>query len=314
MGFATQVGHGVDRQGDIEAVFVGEARGRFDADRGSDAAEHDLGHALALQPGFEVGVGEGAPGLLGHQVVGRLLLQFGDQVGEVRRKFAAHLMLGAAGRAAGDIDQADRQIAFTEGIEKGNGIRDNAGHGFGRGEGLDTFLQVDDDEGGLRIEGSDGHVELLWGLIEKAFEQIDAGGNGSLFLRRETGGDGLAQPVVARGAIGLDQVAAGLGQGQEGLAAVGWIGCADDEAPGLQRRYGSAHGLRAHALGLGQACQGLRPFVSQPHDHRCFRWRQAVLRRLVAQAAAQLGGQGADVGGESVCHKNVKKTTKFNFV
>src|ERR1700733_3027925 len=40
-----EVGHGVGDQRDVEAVLVGLAGGRFDADAGRDAADDDLGDA-----------------------------------------------------------------------------------------------------------------------------------------------------------------------------------------------------------------------------------------------------------------------------
>jgi hypothetical protein len=58
-----EVGHGVGDQGDVEAVLVGLAGGRFDADAGGDAADDDLGDAEFGEVGGEVGVVERAPGV-----------------------------------------------------------------------------------------------------------------------------------------------------------------------------------------------------------------------------------------------------------
>jgi len=134
------------------------ASGRLHAEAGGDAGEHHLGDAKSSQPRLEVGVGEGAPRLLGHQQVTRLRVQLGREIGPIRRQaFEAVALFGPARRDASDIDQHHRQASALERGGQSRGGGQDAGDGMGGGEADDALLQVDDDERGLRVEGGDGH-------------------------------------------------------------------------------------------------------------------------------------------------------------
>jgi hypothetical protein len=86
VGVLIHIGHGVGGERDVEAEFIGVAGGRFDAEAGGDAAEHNLCHALASQVIFKVGAGKRTPGSFGHKMILGLPIQFGQQVRPVGRE------------------------------------------------------------------------------------------------------------------------------------------------------------------------------------------------------------------------------------
>ena len=115
------VGHGIDSECDIEAEFVGVARGGLDPGAGGDTGNDDLGDAILLQILLQIGVGEGAAGSFGHDMIARLPVQFRDQVGPAGGKFARRSgLLGAAGRDAIDIDQHHRQLSRAKRLDQCN--------------------------------------------------------------------------------------------------------------------------------------------------------------------------------------------------
>ena len=132
MGVGVVVGHRVCGEHDVVAVVVGGACGGFDAGAGGDAGQHDLGDAEVAQQGVQAGVVEGAAAPLGDQVVARLPLQFVDDVRPARGKRAGAAMaataagVGAAGSAAGDVDQHDGEVMLTEGLRQGSRARHGA--------------------------------------------------------------------------------------------------------------------------------------------------------------------------------------------
>lgn len=134
----------------------------LDADAGGDAGDGDLGDAEFFQVRSQPGVGEGAPGSLGERVIMRLGVQLRDEIGPAGGKFAdADPLLRAARRAAGDIDEDDREVVAAERIGEGGGARhDRVGRVRG-GQCYDALLQIDEDEGGFRVERGDGHGEFL---------------------------------------------------------------------------------------------------------------------------------------------------------
>jgi len=79
----------------------------------------------------------------------RLPVEFGDEIGPSGGKLRGRpSLLGAARRAAGDIDEHDRQAAAAEGVGQGAGAFHHLVDRMRGGEGDDAFLQVDHDEGG----------------------------------------------------------------------------------------------------------------------------------------------------------------------
>jgi hypothetical protein len=111
-----QVGHGVDRERDIEPEFMGLPRGGLDAGAGGDADHDDLRDVGLPEIFLEVGAGEGAPRPLGDDMIGRLPVEFGKEFGPAWGKRAARARpLGAARRSAVDIDENDRQLARAKG-------------------------------------------------------------------------------------------------------------------------------------------------------------------------------------------------------
>ena len=94
-------------------------RGRFDPDARGAAREADR-RAPAPWPGRgEVRAGERAPRLLGHQVVLGLPVQLGGEIGESFRERSARAgLFRAARRAAGHVDEHDRQAVTAEGVRQ----------------------------------------------------------------------------------------------------------------------------------------------------------------------------------------------------
>ena len=71
----------------------------------------------ALQMGFEIGVGEGARRALGHDMVLRLPVQLGDEIGPAGRKCLGGCAAAPSGPApAGDVDEHDRQAMTAKRI------------------------------------------------------------------------------------------------------------------------------------------------------------------------------------------------------
>jgi hypothetical protein len=66
----------------------------------------------------------------------------------------------AAGRAAGDVDEHDRQAALTKRGRQRAGLPQHFSDGVDRGIGEDALLQVNDDQSGFWIEGSNGHEKF----------------------------------------------------------------------------------------------------------------------------------------------------------
>lgn len=158
MGFQIGVGHGVERQGNVETEVAGMAGSGFDAHAGGDADDHHLGDALALQPGFEIGLDESACRALRHRVVPRVWLQIGDEIRPTGGKFPdAGRLVRPAGRHPGDIDEHDRQAMGAKCLGQGCCPFQHIFNGMGRRQRDDAFLQVDDDQRRLMVERGDCH-------------------------------------------------------------------------------------------------------------------------------------------------------------
>jgi hypothetical protein len=162
VGVRVRVGHGVDGEGDVEPLLVRLAGGRLDPDAGGDARDDDLRDAPGLQVLRKARVGERAPLPLRHDVVVRLRVQGGDEISPSggRLSTAARLFRPACWRT-GDRDEHDRQPVPTEGVSERAGVRHDLVDGVDGGGSEDASLQIDDDEGGRRVKGGDGHGVLL---------------------------------------------------------------------------------------------------------------------------------------------------------
>lgn len=152
------------------AVLVGGAGAGLDADAGGDAGQHDLGDPAAAQLQVEVGAVEGAPVPLGDGDVLVVPGQFVDDDVPALREAA-----GAAGSVVaaaygvrsvgggGDPYEDDREALCAEGVREQHGPLHDLGGGVG-GEARvsdDAVLQVDDDEGGVRVERGDCHGQAF---------------------------------------------------------------------------------------------------------------------------------------------------------
>jgi hypothetical protein len=112
--------------------------------------------------GFKTGVREGARRVLGHHMVPRLPVQLGDEIGPAGRKLSmASRLLRPARRAAGDIDEHDRQAMSAKGLCQRSDVLHHTVHGMHGRERNDAFLKIDDNERGLRVESGQGHGVFL---------------------------------------------------------------------------------------------------------------------------------------------------------
>ena len=301
MGVGGQVGHRVGGEGDVVAVFVGGAGGRLDADAGRDTGQHDLGDAAAAQVDVEVGAVERAPVPLGDDdVLGMPGQLVDDLVGIGGRRTGPALQLGAAGQAIGavggeaDPDQDHGKVVLPERIGE---LRRPVDHVRGRvrlaGKDGDAVLQVDDDEGGLGVDGGDGHSEpLSWvvddrsggrleGVVEesKGFEDGLPFGFGALVLQC------LGQPLLPDLPVTLEPVPPGGGQRDDLPAAVLRVGMALDQVGLAQGGEDRGHRLWAHPLGRRQLTRRRRTVLVQPAEHGRLRRGQVVLVRELLQPA-----------------------------
>jgi hypothetical protein len=161
VGVGVAVGHGVGDEDDVVAVVVGAAGGGFDADGGSDASDENLSDVAPAEVGIEIGVDECAGAVLGDEMVGGFDVEFGDQVGPVRRQghFGADKIGAAGGRGAGwiYIDEDDGKISPAECVGELGGAVDDFVHRVGAGDGDDSFLEIDDDQSGDGVEMGEWH-------------------------------------------------------------------------------------------------------------------------------------------------------------
>jgi hypothetical protein len=112
------------------------------------------------QEGVEAGVVECAATPLGDQVVGRLDVEFVDEVGPAGRQCGAAAGpsgLGAPRRASGDVDQDHGQAVSPElGGQVGRLFDDGGDRTAGVGRD-DALLQVDHDERGPGVDRCQCH-------------------------------------------------------------------------------------------------------------------------------------------------------------
>ena len=154
------IGHGIGDEDDVIAVIVGAASGGFDADGGGDAGDENLSDLAAAEVGVEVGADERAGAIFGDEMIGGLDFEFGDKIGPVgrQRHFGAD-EVGAGGSGAGRIYvyENDGEISLAECARESGGAVDDFGHRMSAGGGDDSFLEIDDDQGGDGIELCEWH-------------------------------------------------------------------------------------------------------------------------------------------------------------
>lgn len=111
-------------------------------------AEDDLSHSVLGQQFVEVRAVECSPRLLGHEEIGRLLIEFGHEFGPVGVPFTCrHRGLRTSGRSADDADEHDRKAFCTKGAGKGCGLFEDTVYGMGEFAAGDPFLQIGKDQG-----------------------------------------------------------------------------------------------------------------------------------------------------------------------
>ncbi len=154
----THVGHGVEGEGDIETRLIGLACRGLDAGSRRNARDHHLGDVPRFQQGFEIRAGEGAPGPLRHHDVPGLLVQLRNEVGPSFRTGARLTRLfRPAWRTAGDVDEHHRPVALAESVGERPSPLDDVADRVDGGKTDDALLQVDDDQGRIRIERGQRH-------------------------------------------------------------------------------------------------------------------------------------------------------------
>lgn len=145
-----QVGHGVNRERDIEAKFMGMPRGRLDAGAGGNADLRDVGLPEIF---LEVSAGEGGPRPSGDDVVGWLPVELGEEIGPSGRKRAERARpLSATRCCAVGTDEDDRQLARAKGLGQRDGLVHDAIDRMHGRQTEDGLLQVDHEQGRLRVE------------------------------------------------------------------------------------------------------------------------------------------------------------------
>ena len=140
-----------------------EARGGLDADAGGNANQYHLRDALLAQIRFEVGVRERAPGALGHQMIRRLLIQFGHEVRKAGGEVAGRTRTVPRGPGAPPAtltSTTGRPWRRNASIRPTERLHDLCG-GMGGGQRDDALLQIDDDQCGLCVERGEGHDVFL---------------------------------------------------------------------------------------------------------------------------------------------------------
>ncbi len=128
-----------------------------------------------------------------------------------------------AGRAARDVHEHDRQTAFAERVGQRARPAHDVAQRVNDGQAREALLQVDDDQGGVRIEPGECHERSFQGtpsVVDQPLEQRDGGREFILFPCCKPRLDGPAEPVLARRASLADQLPAGVGEREEGLPAV----------------------------------------------------------------------------------------------
>ena len=310
------VGHGVDGERDVEARFIGLARGRLDAGAGGDAGDHHLGDALRLSNGFEIGAGERAPGPLGHHDVAGLLVQFGDEVGPAGRT-RSRMRRGCSvrpGAPPATLTSTTGRSRSRKASASARARSTTSPIGWTAGKADDALLQVDDDQGGFRVERGQCHgfsstkfgmgtigrePHELPSIVAEPLEQFDGLRKLVLFLRRQTRLKSAGQPVLPRRAPFLDPFAAVVCEREEGLSSVRRVRRATHQACALQRGDDRAHRLRAHSLRPGKARRRGGTLLLQAQQHRHLGRCQVANMRLLAQSALQLAYQGAEFRAKS---------------
>src|SRR5699024_9705206 len=148
---------------------------------------------------------------------------------------------------------------------------------------------------GVRARDRSGSSRSPSVLHVQAEEEWGGGGQGGALGVVEFGGDRTCQTVLAGVTLGGQAVAASIGEGDEGPAAVVGIRAARDQAHLLELAYGVGDRLVADPLEGGQVGGGHRPApVESREDADLAHGQRAVRVELAPQRAERL----AEVGGQ----------------
>ena len=86
-------------------------------------------------------------------------VEFGDEIGPAGRKSCHPARLfRSARRARIHVDEHDRQAVTAERRGEHGGASHHVPHGMDGRQRNDTFLQIDDDERGFRVDDGNGHA------------------------------------------------------------------------------------------------------------------------------------------------------------
>ena len=166
MRFGVQVRHRVHDQRDVVTVIVGVACRRLHTAAGGDAGQDDLRDAAPAQDLFQPGTEEGADPLLGHGIIARLPIEFGNEVRPIRRRVEVEFDFGTPRCATGHVHKNDRQTSLAESARKPRRLGDDFTGGVRRRQSDKAFLQVDHDQSGSGVELCQRHgTHFLFGKI-----------------------------------------------------------------------------------------------------------------------------------------------------
>ena len=131
---------------------------------------------------------------------------------------------------------------------------------------------------------------------------ISAGSNSSSMAR-------VSQSSLAT-ASGAEFVAGGVGEVEDGLAAVGGIGRPGDQARIFQCVNDFRHRLRPYAGGVGQFGGGRGPALFEPDEYRALRFGEIATLGLGPQLPKESADGDTEVTGHrGRCHNGLSAHT-----
>ena len=151
--------HRIHHDHHVVAEIVCTSRCRLHAHARCNTRQKDLGDAALTQVLIERRANKRAHSLLAHQVIVRLLLQFGNKFGPiVRERKLARPGVSTARSHGRHVDENDGQTSFAESARKLGQIASTiSAVGMRSRNTDDTLLQVNHDQGSGGIERCDGH-------------------------------------------------------------------------------------------------------------------------------------------------------------
>src|SRR5579871_1141338 len=117
--FGTHIGHGVDRKRDVESCLIRLSGSSFDTCSGCHARDNNLRYPVGLQLCLKIRTRKCTPCPLRHHDIASLAIKLRNQMAEAlgERRDSPRL-LGPSWCTSSDIDQNDREIMLTKGIEQ----------------------------------------------------------------------------------------------------------------------------------------------------------------------------------------------------